>query len=265
MNVLIAGDFAPMSKLAKPIKEKRFSEVFKKELSDIIKAADFSFVNFEAPVVENGYRPIPKCGPNLNCSAEATLAVKYLGFTGVTLANNHILDYGTEGLRRTVKCCRNQGIDVVGVGDNLKDAGRVLYLTKDDDTLAVINCCEHEFSIATDTEAGANPLNSVRQFRQIQEAKTIADRVLVIVHGGHEHFQLPSLRMVDIYRFFIDVGADAVVNHHQHCYSGYEIYKGKPILFGIIPNLNEYSRTDYLHNHCSNNSCVIFFSFTIAE
>jgi len=55
----------------------------------------------------------------------------------------------------------------------------------------------------------------------------------VIVHGGHEHCQLPSNRMVETYRFFVDVGADAVVNHHQHCFSGYEIYKGKPIFYGL--------------------------------
>lgn len=39
--------------------------------------------------------------------------------------------------------------------------------------------------------------------------------------------------MQDTYRFFIDVGADAVVNHHQHCYSGYEVYKDKPVFYGL--------------------------------
>ena len=39
--------------------------------------------------------------------------------------------------------------------------------------------------------------------------------------------------MVETYRFFIDAGADAVVNHHQHCFSGYETYKGKAIFYGL--------------------------------
>lgn len=207
--------------------------MFPDDLCSVIRAADFSFVNFESPVVEDGYKPIYKCGPNLKCSKEAVEAVKYVGFTGVTLANNHILDYGADGLRRTVKCCRDQRLDVVGAGENLKDAKEILYLEKDGKMLAVINCCEHEFSIATDTEVGANPLDPIRQFYQIQEAKAYADHVLVIVHGGHEHFQLPSQRMVETYRFFIDAGADAVVNHHQHCYSGYETYKEKLIFYGL--------------------------------
>ena len=233
MNVLIAGDFAPRARLAKQIEKKRFKEIFSDEVCKVIKSADFSFVNFESPIIERDYKPIPKCGPNLYCTQEATEAVKFAGFTGVTLANNHILDYGTEGLRKTIECCKAKDLDIVGVGDNLKAAEKILYIEKKGKKLAVINCCEHEFSVASETEAGANPLNPVRQFYAIQEAKKNADYVLVIVHGGHELFKLPSPRMVEIYRFFIDIGADAVVNHHQHCYSGHEVYNGRPIFYGL--------------------------------
>lgn len=233
MKVLITGDFAPRARLAKQIEGKQFSEVFPEGIRDIIKSSDFSFVNFESPIVEETYKPIQKCGPNLSCTCEAAEAVKYAGFTGVTMANNHILDFGKEGLRKSVECCKAQGLDVVGVGDNLSEAESVLYIEKDGEILAVINCCEHEFSIATETEAGANPLNPVRQFYSIQEARKKANFVLVIVHGGHEYYQFPSLRMQDTYRFFVDAGADAVINHHQHCYSGYEIYNSKPIFYGL--------------------------------
>ncbi len=233
MKIIVAGDFAPRARLAKQIEERKFSEVFPEDVRKVIKSADFSFVNFESPVVEDGYQPIPKCGPNLRCTSEAAEAVRYAGFTGVTMANNHILDYGPEGLRKSIECCKCQGLDVVGVGDNLSEADKILYLEKDGKKLAIINCCEHEFSIASDTTAGANPLNPIRQYYAIQEAKKQADYVLVIVHGGHEHFQLPSPRMQETYRFFVDAGADAVVNHHQHCYSGYEMYREKPIFYGL--------------------------------
>lgn len=233
MKVLIAGDFAPQARLAKQIEERRYSDVFPENLCEVIKFADFSFVNFESPIVEHGYSPIPKCGPNLHCAPEAAEAIKYAGFTGVTMANNHILDFGSEGLHKSVACCKKQGLDVVGVGNCLKDAEEILYIKKNGKILAVINCCEHEFSIATEISAGANPLNPVRQYYAIQKAKDKADYVLVIVHGGHEMFQLPSPRMVETYRFFIDAGADAVVNHHQHCYSGYEVYNEKPIFYGL--------------------------------
>ena len=233
MNILLAGDFAPKYRLAESVEAVEFQEIFPDSVREIIKSADYSIVNFESPIVEAGYTPIPKCGPNLHCSQKAAEAIKYAGFTCATLANNHILDFGADGLRKTVECCKTVGLDVVGVGENLDDAAKVLYLEKDGRRLAIVNCCEHEFSIATDTQAGSNPLNPVRQWYQIREAKANADYVLVIVHGGHEHFQLPSPRMTKTYRFFVDAGADAVVNHHQHCHSGYEVYNGKPIFYGL--------------------------------
>lgn len=111
-------------------------------------------MNFESPVVEEGYKPIPKCGPNLRCTPKVAEAVRYAGFTGVTMANNHIIDFGPEGLRKSIKCCKCQGLDVVGVGDNLQNAEKLLYLDKDGKKLAIINYCEHEFSIASDATAG---------------------------------------------------------------------------------------------------------------
>lgn len=76
-------------------------------------------------------------------------------------------------------------------------------------------------------------LNPVDNFYKIQEAKRNANYVIVIIHGGPEHYQLPTPRMQKTYRFFVDAGADVVVNHHQHCYSGYEIYKEKLIFYGL--------------------------------
>lgn len=234
MKVLIAGDFCQRYRVNTLVKEKRYGEQFD-EVKPIIESADYSIVNFEFPIVFNieAAKPIPKCGPNLKGTIEAVDAVKYAGFKCCTLANNHILDQGEQCCIDTKVKLESAGLDTVGVGKNLNDAEEILYKAIKGETIAVINCCEHEFTIATDTSAGANPLNSIQQYYAIQKARKKADYVLVIVHGGHEHFQLPSPRMQETYRFFIDAGADAVVNHHQHCYSGYEVYNGKPIFYGL--------------------------------
>lgn len=233
MKVLIAGDFYPSGNTNYLITEQ---EDFKKVLGNVkelVERADYSIVNFESPVVDGSGSPIKKCGPNLRTTEKSVKAIHWAGFKMVTLANNHILDYGEDGIINTVNACVRYGVDFVGVGKNLWAASRVFYKRIGTKILAVINCCEHEFSIATEDSMGANPLNPIYQYHQIQEARNKADYVLVIVHGGHEHFQLPSPRMVETYRFFIEIGADAVVNHHQHCYSGYEIYRSKPIFYGI--------------------------------
>lgn len=232
MKVLIAGDYVPQFRLTRPIQEQRFDDVFG-IIRPIVESSDYSLLNFESPVKKNGDKPIAKCGPNLSCTEEAVASVRWAGFKCVTLANNHFYDYGEYGVTHTLEACAKCGIDCVGGGMNINEASKVLYKKIGDETLAIINCCEHEFSIATDKTGGSNPLNPVGQYYAIQEAKTKANYVLVVVHGGHEHWQLPSPRMVETYRFFIDAGADAVVNHHQHCFSGYEMYRGKPIFYGL--------------------------------
>ena len=232
MKVLIAGDFCDKSRVSEKIRKHEYNILFS-NIRDIINSADYSFVNFEFPIVTNEGKPIPKCGPNLKGQPETVDAIKYAGFNCCTLANNHILDQGEESLMATKNMIEAAGIKTVGAGSNLIEASEILYIEKEGQKVAIINCCEHEFSIATANTPGANPLNPIQQFYKIREAKKKADKVIVIVHGGHEHYQLPTLRMQETYRFFIDAGADAVVNHHQHCFSGYEIYENKPIFYGL--------------------------------
>lgn len=232
MKILIAGDYCPQNRVASAFECSDYYSVLS-EVREIVCEADYSIVNLECPVVESDAKPIVKQGPSLKCSSSGIDALKYAGINCVTLANNHFLDFGEIGAQETISTLNSRGIDYVGGGMNLEQASKILYKDINGHTLAIINCCEHEFSIATESSSGSNPLNPIRQYYAITEAKTNADRVLVITHGGHEHFQLPSPRMVETYRFFIDAGADAVINHHQHCYSGYEVYHGKPIFYGL--------------------------------
>ena len=202
MNIIIAGDFAPGYRIAKAIEKNQYQHCFK-QVRKITLASDYALVNLECPIVNSKASPIVKCGPNLKCTSEVVKAIKYTGFQGVTLANNHIYDFGETGLVDTITTLTTNQIDYIGGGRNLSEASSIFYKTIKDKKLAII------------------------------EARKSADYVIVIVHGGHEHYQLPSPRMQETYRFFIDAGADAVINHHQHCYSGYEEYNNKPIFYGL--------------------------------
>lgn len=231
MRVLICGDYCDRGRVHMAIEEGDTNII--KDIVPYVNNADISILNFEFPIVEGNEVAIPKCGPSLKGYASSIRIIKEAGFSVCTLANNHILDYGGKACLHTKELLEKEGIQTVGADKDEDSAARILYLQRKEKTLAVINCCEHEFSIATSNTAGANPLNIVQQYYRIKEARKNADYVLVIVHGGHELYKLPSPRMIETYHFFVDIGADAVVNHHQHCVSGYEYYKGKPIYYGI--------------------------------
>ena len=231
MKVIIAGDYCPWERVAKQFAQGNYSAL--DALRPVMAEADYRIVNLECPILHGSEKPIIKSGPHMHADTQALEALKGIGVECVTLANNHFRDFGDEGVLNTLSELSAYKIDYVGGGSNLKDASAVLYKQIGKETLAIVNCCEHESSIATDDHCGSNPLNPIQQYYAIQEARQKADYVLVIVHGGVEHYQLPTPRMQETYRFFIDTGADAVVNHHQHCYSGYEEYKGKPIFYGL--------------------------------
>lgn len=231
MKIIIAGDFAACHRIAAQIDKGDFSCL--DEVKPFTQSVDYSIINFESPVVVHEAIPIDKTGPNLRCSEKAMECIAQAGFGCVTLANNHFRDYGQVGVEDTLTSCRKFGVDYVGGGKDLAEAQRILYKEINGKRLAVINVCENEWSIADVKKGGSNPLNIVSVCHAIHEAKHKVDYVLLIIHGGTELYNLPTPRMKETYRFFIEQGADAVVNHHQHCYSGYEIHEGKPIFYGL--------------------------------
>lgn len=233
MKVIIAGDFLPFGRISDKLQEKESFTIVDDEIKAIICDADYSIVNLESPVANENCKPIEKTGPCLKTNSLAIELLKNTGFKAVTLANNHFLDYGEEGAKQTLCCLKEKQIDYVGGGETLDEAQKPLLKTINGVTIAFINCCEKEFSIATKKQAGSNPLDDIKIYYSVQQAKKKADKVIVIVHGGIERYSYPTPRMVDTYRFFIDCGADVVLNHHQHWFSGFEDYKGKPIFYGL--------------------------------
>ena len=232
-KILIAGDFCPKDRVAELVDFGNYEAVFS-EVKPIVEDADYALVNLEAPIVKGTGTPIKKSGPNLKCSPNVVDAIRYAGFNGVTLANNHFRDYGDDGAQTTIDELKKTGLDYVGAGNGAINAARTLYKEIGGQTFAFINCCEHEFSVTTDEQkTGCNGLDVISQYHAIHEAKRKAKYVIMIVHGGIEMYQLPTPRMVRTYRFFIEAGADVVVNHHQHCFSGFEYYHEKPIVYGL--------------------------------
>jgi poly-gamma-glutamate synthesis protein (capsule biosynthesis protein) len=233
VSILFAGDFVPYERTKILVDKGEYDNIFSKELKEIVEKADYSVVNLEAPIKHSACHPIKKVGPILSAGENAPKALKYCGFNLATLANNHMNDYGEDGILNTILKCKESGLDVIGAGHDREESARPFVKNIGGRKIAFINCCEHEFSINKTNKPGCNPLDPISQSYVIKEAKNNAEYVVVVVHGGIEHYQLPTPRMQQTYRFFIDEGADVVINHHQHCYSGYEIYKDRPIVYGL--------------------------------
>ena len=228
MRIIIAGDFTTEGRGEKTVVR---GDAISDDIVALFKTADYNIVNLEAPLANLDCNPICKSGPHLKTIPQTIQYLKDSSIHAVTLANNHFCDYGEEGVRLTIEELNKIGIDHVGGGRTAEELSKPLIHHSSEGNIAFLNYCEHEFSIQDGY--GSNPLSVVKAFYDIQKVKKEADIIIVIVHGGSEGYQLPSPRMKELYRCFVDMGANAVVNHHQHCYSGYEEYKDGFIIYGL--------------------------------
>ena len=208
--------------------------LFDKKILEFFSTSDLNIINLESPLTNAGKdKKINKTGPNLKASPETIKALKVLKVDLVTLANNHIYDYGQEGLSDTLKICMANDIDTVGAGQNLSEASQTYFKKIKNIKIGIVNFAENEWCNANENRGGANPMNIIENVRAIQKAKEVADIVLVVIHGGHELYHYPSPRMIDQYRFYAEQGASLIIGHHSHCVSGYEIHNKVPIFYSL--------------------------------
>ena len=232
LQILITGDTHLGGGRVKELAiSNNYQELFG-EFIDIIRSSDLALTNLESPLIDDG-NTIQKIGPNLKSPVKSIRVLKKVGFNLATLANNHIMDYGEQGLLATLSACKGVDIDTVGAGTNQEEATQTYNFCPQSTKISIINIAENEFGTTFENTPGAHALNLAQNYTKIREAARKADFVLVIVHGGHEGYQLPSPRMKETYRFFVEAGASAVIGHHPHCYSGYELYKEAPIFYSL--------------------------------
>jgi poly-gamma-glutamate synthesis protein (capsule biosynthesis protein) len=230
LTIVVAGDVCPTGLAHRRPDPARQDRLFA-GVRESVAAADVAIVNLECPLTRR-LSPIRKRGPHLWADPDFAGVLRSAGFAVASLANNHIRDMGDDGVRDTLDACARAGLMTVGAGMNLTESARPLVVERAGHRLAVLAMAEHEFSIASERTAGACPFDPLDCLRMVRAARQEADFVLVLYHGGNELYTLPSPRVVKTCRFLVDAGADAVVCHHAHVASGYELYHDSVIGYG---------------------------------
>lgn len=201
-----------------------------------LQAGDITLANLEMPLTRRG-REFRDKKFRFRARPEAAYALKKAGINVVTLANNHIMDYGTPGLADTLAALMRAGIGHVGASGNLKTACMPLFTEVRGSRVAILgySLTLPEQFWAGKNRSGTAPLRDKAVMADIAAAREQADIVIVTVHWGEEG----STRLRDyqprLARLMIDSGADAVIGHHPHILQGIERYK-KGIIFYSLGN-----------------------------
>ena len=202
-------------------------------LRERIAAADVSIVNFEAPLVGDDATGVPKSGPVIANHDEAGRAVAGSGFDVCTLANNHVRDYGPEGVASTVRALEAVDLETVGVGKTHDDAFEPIDVGRRGAAVGLVNVCEREFNIAGEGSYGAAWLSDRRAREGIRRAADEYEAVVAVVHGGMEYVPFPPPEFQRRLREFVDLGADLVIAHHPHVPQGWETYGDGAIFYSL--------------------------------
>lgn len=197
----------------------------------VLKSADYRIFNLETPLTDI-VAPIKKCGPALYANCETVNAIKKMDVNLFTLANNHILDQGNSGLESTLRTLEQKGIAYLGAGKNQQEVIKPYIATINGRKFGFYACAEHEFSIATDKCAGANPFDALESFDHVLSLRAECDYVVVLYHGGKEHYRYPSPMLQKVCRKFIEKGANLVVCQHSHCIGCEERFENGVIVYG---------------------------------
>lgn len=231
IKIGFTGDFCPWLRVEDQFKTNAWHPLFESVLP-FFKENDLNVLDLECPLTPHN-TGINKTGPHIKAHPDTAVILNHLNCELVATANNHFKDYGWEGMQDTYEALKKNNINWLGSGANLNDASETHFWKKDETTIAFINIAENEWTTTFGAEPGCNPIDLAGVFNKIQEAKKKSDFIVIIAHGGHEHYELPSPRMKKWYRFFVDAGANAVIGHHTHIISGYEVYNEAPIFYSL--------------------------------
>lgn len=202
------------------------------DLGDLVKQADLNILNLECPLTDREGKHL-KSGPHLKASPGFGSLIKKAGFQAVTLANNHILDYGPEGLLDTIAALESNEVWYLGAGSRENESTKSLVICQGGHRIGLVNFTHTEFSTAKKTDIGAYGYDLHDNYQVIMSLMEKCDHTFAIVHAGVEMYPYPTPGLQKLCRLLALFGVSGVICHHSHVVSGYEVYKGVPIFYSL--------------------------------
>jgi len=206
------------------------------DVSELINSADYSIFNLETSVSLRGSDTKPK-GYGFRSDPSTLEGLKNAGIDMVSLANNHVMDYGRDALSDTLENVKKYGIEYIGAGENKDEASKINYQEINGIKVAFISASEilgYETNKATNERSGVFYLNRDDLSdinKKITEAKENENYVVLVLHWDREYENSPKEETVKMAHSLIDSGADIIIGHHPHVLQGIEYYKNGIIYY----------------------------------
>ena len=192
---------------------------------DALARADVTVVNLETAVTDRGTAADKQFA--FRAPASTLPALKDAGVDVVSLANNHGLDFGREGLTDTLAAAKDAGLPLVGLGEDEDSAYAPHVVEVKGQRIAVLGATQvldgqfiDAWTARGDSPGMASAKRVDRLVEQVRRARADADTVVVHLHWGEERNPCPLPRQEELAQQLVDAGADVVVGGHAHVQLG---------------------------------------------
>jgi poly-gamma-glutamate capsule biosynthesis protein CapA/YwtB (metallophosphatase superfamily) len=200
---------------------------------DLLSLADLSIANFENPAPENfQYHP---AGFNFSADPALIEGLANAGIDWVSLANNHIGNYGDQGILDTLENLDRWGIAHGGAEADLEAAREPSLLDAGGISVAILayDTIKPAYA-ATASSPGSNQMSAARVTADVAAARAAgAQLVIVFPHWGTEYTATTTSLQRRLAHAAIDAGADIVIGSHTHWAGAMEVYRGKPVFYSL--------------------------------
>lgn len=210
--------------------------ILSKEVVDIMTSSDIMVANNEFTISTRG-TPLNKRYTFIADPKRLNI-YKEMGVNLVSLANNHIYDYGIEAFNDTLKYLKEYDIPFVGAGSNISEAKKSFSFIADGYKISFISSTRAEKNIitpgATETTPGVFRCYDNTLLKEtIKETKEKSDYVVLLIHWGKEDSHDIEDIIKETGKEYIDEGADLIIGSHAHLLQGMEFYKNKLIAYNL--------------------------------
>jgi poly-gamma-glutamate synthesis protein (capsule biosynthesis protein) len=203
------------------------------EIKDTLAEADLLIGNLEGPISSKGV----KIGSiySFRVDPRAVAGLTGAGFDVLSLANNHLWDYGRDAFNATLNILRNNGIDYIGGGIDYAEAHQPLVREVKGTKVAFLAYTDlAPAGIMKESSKPAVAFSDLKQIiPDIAKAKTLADLVIVSFHWGNEYETKHNQKQEALAHAVIDAGANLVIGHHPHVAQEVEKYKDGYIAYSL--------------------------------
>lgn len=205
------------------------------KVAPVLQKADLAFANLETPVSVRGQAAEKTFA--FRSKPETLGGLSYAGIDGVTLANNHILDYGQNAMLDTLVHLDRNKIGHTGAGSNMDQAFKPYVKTIKGKRIAVLGASRvlsgPSWHAGKNTPGAASAYTAEPLLGAIKKSAKDNDYTIVYLHWNEEFADYPEKYARTLAKQLIDSGADIILGAHSHCLMGIEYYKHKPIYYSL--------------------------------